>query len=252
MLGPNGAGKTTLLRGMATVHPFSQGRCVVDGMDATRPAERTEIRRRLGYLPQAPAFAPRAKVFDAVDHLAVLKELGPRRRRRAEVVRVLEAVGLAERAGSRVGELSGGMLQRLGVAQALLGSPALVVLDEPSTGLDTEQRILLRSRISQLGDVATVVVSTHLIEEAAAFSQRLVVLDRGRIVFVGTPDALGRRARGQVWRSTAQPPSSASLAWRRADGTWRGIGPPPAGALADEPTAEDGYLLLVGRSGLDG
>lgn len=162
LVGPNAAGKTTLLRGVATVIGLDGGDVRVDGMDPSPPAERTEIRRRLGYLPQNPDFNPHGTVYDVVDYLAVLKGATDRRARQVDVRRVLDLVGLADRLEERVRALSGGMRQRLGLALALLGDPGLVVLDEPAVSLDPEQRLLLREQISLLGEHATVIVSTHL------------------------------------------------------------------------------------------
>ena len=250
LLGPNGAGKTTLLRGVATVIGFGAGDVRVDGMDPNRSAERIEIRRRLGYLPQNPAFNPHGTVYDVVDYIAVLKGSTDRRARRVDVRRVLGLVGLTGKREERVRDLSGGMRQRLGLAAALLGDPSLVVLDEPAVSLDPEQRLLLREQVSLLGERATVLVSTHLTDEAAAISRELHVMDEGRIVFSGTPAQLAATAQGRVWLSEQPPASSAHMSWRTGEGLWRCLGTPPPGSVPGEPSLEDGYLLLVGRSGV--
>ena len=258
LLGPNGAGKSTLLRCLATARALDGGTLTVDGLDPTAPAQRTEIRRRLGYLPQRPAFSPPSRVVDVVDYLAICKGLHDERRRNVEVRRVLAAVGLADLAGARVRTLSGGTLQRLALAQALLGRPSLLVLDEPATGLDPEQRLVLRSLLSHEGERATVVISTHLTDEAAAFSQRVVVLDAGRVRFAGTPAELASTATGRVWTSPVAPPEHTAehaggdpvqLAWRTPEGSWRCLGGAPPAAAAVSPTLEDAYLLMVGARG---
>ncbi|MFN8038917.1 MAG: ATP-binding cassette domain-containing protein [Acidimicrobiales bacterium] len=251
LVGPNGAGKTTLLRCLATVLPPSAGSVHVDGLDVTRPDQRTVVRRRLGYLPQEAAFAPNARVFDVVDYVGIVKEQRDVRRRHADVLRVLGEVGLRDRAGDKVKALSGGMRRRLGIAQALLGQPGLVLLDEPATGLDPEQRLRLRDRLARLGEEATVVVSTHLIDEVAALAHVIHVLDRGRLVWSGTPAALAGTAAGRVWRTPTPPLASAAVraAWRQPDGSHRCVGTPPPGAELLAPTLEDGYLLLVGPAG---
>ena len=254
LLGPNGAGKSTLLRCLATVIAPDRGSIHVDGLDPRDPYELVGVRRRLGYLPQDPRFAPRATVFDALDHLAILKELGPARARHGEVVRVLREVGLADQARTRIGALSGGMVRRVGIAQALLGRPGLLLLDEPAAGLDPEQRLHLRDRLSRVGEAATVVLSTHLTDEAAAFSQALLVLHGGRIVYRGTPAALTATAEGRVWTSAESPPRhpSVRVSYRLPDGRYRSIGDPPAGAALEPPTLEDAYLLLVGAAASGG
>lgn len=248
LLGPNGAGKTTLLRILATVLRPDHGSVYVDGLDVTDVMQRTEVRHRLGYSPQAPAFADNATVFDVVDYFGIVKEHRNIRARHADVYRVLHEVGLSERARDKVKELSGGMRQRLSIAQAMLGVPGLVLLDEPASGLDPEQRLMLRDRLSRLGERSTVIVSTHLTEEAAAFAQALYVIDHGRIVYSGTPAGLIATARGRVWLAAEQPVlgSGARLSWRTPEGWYRCVGDAPAGAAFDEPTLEDAYLLLVG------
>ncbi len=244
VLGPNGAGKTTLLRSVATVQRATAGSIHLDGLDVGVEPDRTEARRRIGYLPQEPRFAPRATVFDVVDYLAICKEHHDRRRRHREVRRVLDAVGLGERARDRVGTLSGGMVRRLGLAQALLGAPRLLVLDEPAAGLDPDQRLQLRDQLSRLGSASTVVVSTHMTDEAAAISTHVVVIAEGRVRYSGTARGLTELARGRVWVA-ADPSPGALRAWRQPDGTHRCIGDPPAGADLAAPTMEDGYLLLM-------
>lgn len=244
VLGPNGAGKSTLLRSIATVQKAGEGSVHIDGLDIAVEPDRTEARRRIGYLPQEPRFAPRATVFDVVDYLAICKELHVRRDRHREVRRVLEVVSLADRAGDRVKTLSGGMIRRLGLAQALLGHPRLLVLDEPAAGLDPDQRLQLRDLLSNLGAETTVVVSTHMTDEAAAISSQVLVVADGIGRFTGTAAGLTRLAEGRVWIAP-EAPARALRSWRQPDGTHRCIGDPPPGATPAQPTMEDGYLLLV-------
>jgi ABC-2 type transport system ATP-binding protein len=244
ILGPNGAGKTSLLRALATVQVLDGGRITVDGLDASSRHQRTEIRRRLGYLPQDIGFSPRATAFDVVDYLTVLKGWRDERARRREVWLALDRVGLATRAAERVGALSGGMRQRLALAQAIVGSPPLIVLDEPSAGFDPAQRLELRTLLSELARRSTVIVSTHQTDDAAVCSDVVCVLVDGQLRFRGTPDQLASLARGHTWRARATTGHERAW-WQLPNGDLRCIGDPPPGAAIDEPTVEDGYLLLV-------
>ncbi|MFC8718707.1 ATP-binding cassette domain-containing protein [Kitasatospora sp. NPDC057198] len=244
LLGPNGAGKTTLLRVLATAVPADRGALSVLGHDPATVPGRLAVRRRLGYLPQHPGFHPHFTALEFVDYVAILKELTDRRARRAEALRVLAAVGLTEQRGRRIKALSGGMRQRVALAAALVGDPELLVLDEPTVGLDPEQRLRFRELIADLGEDRTVLLSTHQTEDVAALCRRVVVLDRGTVRFEGLPAGLAAVAAGRVWSSTAKDPS-ALAGWRTADGSYRSIGDPPPGAEPLAPTLEDGYLLLL-------
>jgi ABC-2 type transport system ATP-binding protein len=243
VLGPNGAGKTTLLRCLATVVAHDAGTVSIDGLDPGREPERIEIRRRLGYLPQDVGVVEGATAFDTVDYLAVLKGERDDRRRRRAVFDVLDRVGLRDRAGDRVERLSGGMRRRLGLAQALLGAPSLLLLDEPGAGLDPDERLRLREILTERRSTATVVVSTHLTDEAA-ISDTVIVLDDGLIRFSGTPERLAAVAAGRTWVQPGLPPPDVRASWRLADGRTRCLGTPPPGADLVAPTLEDGYLLV--------
>ncbi|MEU4156219.1 ABC transporter ATP-binding protein [Actinoplanes sp. NPDC026670] len=247
LLGPNGAGKSTLLRCLATALAPDAGTIRVGGLDPSVAAQRTEVRRRIGYLPQNPGLYPNFTAYDLLDYVAVLKEITDTRQRRAEVRRVLDEVELTDRAKTKVRRLSGGMRQRLGLAQALLGDPELVILDEPTVGLDPEQRMLFRALISRLGERRTVLLSTHQTEDVGALCERVVVMSGGRVVFEGSPRELAGVAEGQVWLSE-QPPVGNAAYWRNADGLYRTIGRQPDGAEPARPSIEDGYLLLLGNA----
>ncbi|MBU2664026.1 ATP-binding cassette domain-containing protein [Actinoplanes bogorensis] len=243
LLGPNGAGKTTMLRILSSALPPSQGTVVVAGHEVTGThAERTDARRRIGYLPQEVVFPRGMTTFGFLDYIAVLKEWTLTAARHAEVRRVLALVDLAERSTVKVKALSGGQRRRLAIAQALLGDPDLLILDEPTTGLDPEQRASLRGLLS--GRPGTVLISTHQTEDVSALCDRVVVLDAGRIRFDGSVADLLATAVGRVH----QGPSAASGAmqtWRTGTGLIRSVGgSPAAGSQAVEPTVEDAYLLL--------
>lgn len=244
VLGPNGAGKSTLLRCLATVLAPHTGSLLLDGMNPQFEADRIEIRRRLGYLPQQHGLSGPHRVFDTMDLLAVMKEAGDERRRRTMVFDALERVGLSDRAGESLDDLSGGMRQRVGVAQALLTAPRLLVLDEPAAGLDPDERRRLREILAERRQRSTVVVSTHLTDEAA-HADTVVVMGEGNVRFVGSPGALAERARGRAWVQSASPMHPVRASWQQADGTHRCLGTPPPGAALVAPTLEDGYLLTI-------
>ncbi|MCK1823255.1 ABC transporter ATP-binding protein [Streptomyces sp. XM83C] len=245
LLGPNGAGKTTLLRVLATAVPADRGSFTVLGHDPGSAAGRQELRRRLGYLPQNPGFHPDFSAFEFVDYVAILKEMTDRGARHREVRRVLEAVDLSDVRGRRMKRLSGGMRQRVALAAALVGDPGFLVLDEPTVGLDPEQRVRFRELIAQAGEGRTVLLSTHQTEDVAMLCQRVVVLAGGRVRFEGTPAELTARAAGRVWSSAERDPG-ARAGWRTGTGMFRNVGDPPEGADLLEPTLEDGYLLTLG------
>ena len=245
LLGPNGAGKTTLMRMLATVLAPTSGSLRLLGFDPSDPDERTELRRRLGYMPQEPGFHRQFTAFEFVDYIAILKEMTDTRARHREVRRVLAQVGLSDVSGRRIRKLSGGMRRRIALAQALLGDPQLLVLDEPSAALDPEQRLRFRELISDLGDERVVLVSTHQTEDVRALCQRVIVLRDGCDAFDGTPAELSGLARDRVWIADERD-SRAQLWWRTAEGRHRHVGDPPPGAQLVEPTIEDGYLLLAG------
>jgi ABC-2 type transport system ATP-binding protein len=250
LLGPNGAGKTTLLRLLATALPPSRGKVRVLGRDVEVLAERTEIRRRLGYLPQEVGFPRGFTAFAFVDYIALLKEWADPAARHAEVRRVLDQVGLSDAATKRIRAMSGGQRRRVALAQALLGSPPVLILDEPTTGVDPEQRVTLRTVLAELARTSIVVLSTHQTDDVAALCERVVVLDRGRVRYDGAVTELVDRAAGRVWLAD-QPDPAATVSWRTGTGRYRNVA---AQARDDvehvEPSLEDAYLLLRGdRSG---
>lgn len=249
LLGPNGAGKTTLLSILATVNEPDSGHVSAFGWDPRDASERLEIRRRLGYLPQELGYHRYFTVAGFLSYVAILKEITDRRRRAEEVGRVLAAVGLEDRARTRIRALSGGMRQRLGIAQALLGQPALLILDEPTAGLDPEQRLRFRELLSGLPGDPVILLSTHQADDIAAICPSVVVLLQGRVQFVGAPAELASAAAGRVWAADERDPR-AHLSWRGTDGRWRHVGDePPASAEFVTPTVEDGYLVLSHAAG---
>jgi ABC-type multidrug transport system ATPase subunit len=195
LLGPNGAGKTTLLRMMATVIPPTSGTLRLLGRDPGSYGPRREIRRRLGYLPQNLGYYPGFTVVEFVEYFALLKEM-PTARIPAAVAAAVERVNLGRQAKAKLRTLSGGMLRRVGIAQAIVNDPELLLLDEPTAGLDPEQRMAFRALLRDLGQGATVIVSTHLVEDVGAACTEVALMDEGKIVFHGTPGELTVRGEG--------------------------------------------------------
>jgi ABC-2 type transport system ATP-binding protein len=197
LLGPNGAGKTSLLRMLATVLSPDAGILRLLGRDPGDAGQRREIRRRLGYLPQQLGCFPNFTVSEFVEYFALLKEIPPGDVPDA-VARAVSRVGLSDRARSRLRTLSGGMLRRAGIAQAIVNDPELLLLDEPTAGLDPEQRIQFRGLLREIGEHASVVVSTHLVEDVGTACDQVALMFDGRLLFTGTPDDLTARGTGHT------------------------------------------------------
>jgi ABC-2 type transport system ATP-binding protein len=195
LLGPNGAGKTSLLRMLATVLPPSSGEIALLGRDPRASAARRDIRQRLGYLPQNLGYYASFTVVEFVEYFALLKEMPSPAVPKAVAVAV-ERVDLGPKAKAKLRTLSGGMLRRVGIAQAIVNNPDLLLLDEPTAGLDPEQRVQFRSLMRSLGESATVIVSTHLVEDVGAACSEVALMSAGKIVFRGTPEDLTAQGEG--------------------------------------------------------
>lgn len=196
LLGPNGAGKTTLMRILTTLIPPTSGSVQIGPYDLTR--EPGEIRQILGYMPQDFGFYRGLNAHELLDYIGAMKNI-PRKERVKQIETVLSEVNLTGVAKRRVGGYSGGMRQRLGIAQALLGDPKLVIVDEPTAGLDPEERIRFRNLLTRLSGDRTVLLSTHIVGDIEASCAQVAVLNQGQLIFFGTPEALTARAEGRVW-----------------------------------------------------
>lgn len=202
LLGPNGAGKTTLMRILVTLLKQTSGTVRVNGLDLDD--HRAEIRGMLGYLPQEFSSFPKLKTWEFLEYAACLAGVRTRRARMKAVDSMLEQVGLTDARDRMVKKLSGGMKRRLGIAQALIGDPKIVVVDEPTTGLDPEERIRFRGLLTEMSrrDIV-IVLSTHIVGDVSSSCTDMALLDRGRVVFNGSPDELVERVKGHAWRIDA-------------------------------------------------
>ena len=216
LLGPNGAGKTTLMRALATVLKPSDGRLDLLGVRVDARGDLRGVRRGLGYLPQQFGFYPRFTVREFVEYMAWLKEM-PKEAVPGAAQRAIERVGLAAKAGARMKTLSGGMLRRAGIAQAIVNDPAVLLLDEPTVGLDPEQRLDFRELLRDMGVDSCVLVSTHLVEDVVAACTDVVMMNEGRLVFQGSPAELtAQGGDGDPGDSPAERGYSALLRRHRA------------------------------------
>ena len=217
LLGPNGAGKTTLMRALATVLKPDGGRLSLLGEPVDGGGDLRRVRRGLGYLPQQFGFYPRFTVREFVEYMAWLKEM-PKTAIPDAVQRAIERVDLTAKAGTRMKTLSGGMLRRAGIAQAIVNDPAVLLLDEPTVGLDPEQRLDFRGLLRDLGVDGCVLVSTHLVEDVAAACTDVVIINEGRLVHQGTADDLAAQGgEGDAGDSPTERGYSALLRRHRAE-----------------------------------
>ncbi len=202
LLGPNGAGKSTLMRSIATLQTPTSGSIVFDGVDVVKEPDR--LRRTLGYLPQDFGVYPRVTALDMLDHMAVLKGVAARGPRRETVERLLHQTNLWSVRKKALAGFSGGMRQRFGIAQALIGDPDLIIVDEPTAGLDPEERNRFLNLLAEVGENVVVILSTHIVEDVADLCPRMAVLASGRIQAEGAPADLVAALRSRVWRKAVQ------------------------------------------------
>ena len=204
LLGPNGAGKSSLMRIMVTLMKPSSGKVLVDGEDIQKI--RKELRKILGYLPQDFRFFSSLRTWEFLDYSGSLAGMKNRKERLNEVDRLLDQVGLLEVRDRQANRLSGGMKRRLGIAQALIGNPRIIIVDEPTTGLDPDERIRFRNILSQLSqNDVTIILSTHIVGDISSTCQGMALLSRGELVFSGSPEDLVKQAWGHVFRLHLTP-----------------------------------------------
>jgi len=200
LLGPNGAGKSSLMRTLATLQQPTSGRILFSEDDVL--AEPIKLRRQLGYLPQDFGVYPRGSAYELLDHLAVLKGITNKKDRKKTVEALLVQTNLFDVRNKKVSTYSGGMRQRFGIAQALLGKPQLIIVDEPTAGLDPEERNRFHNLLSDIGEDIVVILSTHIVEDVADLCPNMAVLAHGEIVSQGTPKNLIEELKGRIWKKT--------------------------------------------------
>jgi ABC-type multidrug transport system ATPase subunit len=260
LLGPNGAGKSTLMRIVCTLITPSEGTVRVCGHDVTR--DQQAVRQAIGYLPQQFGAWRLHRVEEVLDTLAQFSGMLDAKTRRARVAEVLKEVGLSDVAHRKVKKLSGGMVRRLGVAQALVHEPRILVVDEPTVGLDPQERIRFRQLMSGLGRDRTILLSTHIVADLGAGCRELALLDAGRVVYQGPPSGLLTRASGRVFEVTVPKSEAEGIEARHeivsssvSDGmvTLRGVVKdgqlPPSASIVTEPNLEEAYLAFMAARG---
>jgi ABC-2 type transport system ATP-binding protein len=200
LLGPNGAGKSTLMRTIATLQAPTEGQVRFGDIDII--AEPEKLRRTLGYLPQDFGVYPRVSAYDMLDHMAVLKGIAGKSDRKATVEALLHKTNLWDVRKKALAGFSGGMRQRFGIAQALIGNPELIIVDEPTAGLDPEERNRFLNLLAEIGENVVVILSTHIVDDVSDLCPKMAVIANGRIQLEGAPQALIERTRGRIWTKT--------------------------------------------------
>ncbi len=246
LLGPNGAGKTTLLKLLTAALLPTKGTIQVDGVLLSKAERLTKA--RMGYLPQSFGLYEELTVYQFLDYMASLKRTQDPKN---AIARAIEQANLTEKKNAQIRTLSGGQRQRVGIAQALLGDPGLLIFDEPTVGLDPEERVHFRNLFSEQAKKKLVLLSTHIIEDVQSVCNKLIVIDQGKILFTGTPDGLIAMAHGHVGLFHGAPPKNASLEITSRSDTPNGAvyrvvaKNLPQTAQQLEPTLEDAYLYLT-------
>ena len=263
LLGPNGAGKSTLMRTLATLQDADHGSAQLSGVPGVPGGninvlrDKAAVRRVLGYLPQDFGVYPKVSAEDMLDHLARLKGLTNRRERADVVASLLRQTNLYDVRKKALGGYSGGMRQRFGIAQALLGNPKLIIVDEPTAGLDPEERTRFHNLLVEIGEEVIVVLSTHIVSDVSDLCPRLAIMNKGRVLVSGTPQEMVDALAGRIWSASVARADVAGLRERLAVISTRlytgktqvnviADASPGAGFEAVEPTLEDAYFAAIG------
>jgi ABC-type multidrug transport system ATPase subunit len=258
LLGPNGAGKTTLIKILSTQMQATSGEVTIDGMRIG--ADRATVRERLGYLPQYFGAYPQLTAAEFLDYMGRLAHIHPAARRKEAVEAALEAVALTDVRDKRAGTFSGGMTRRLGIAQAILSEPSFLIVDEPTVGLDPEERIRFRKILGRLSRDRAILISTHIVGDISSTCEEIAVLNFGRLLFHGPPVELVREAENKTWTLRVDDAGFAAVSR-----TWHvvtvnpeddllavrivGDGAPPPGAEPTPPNLEDAYIYFMALDG---
>jgi len=254
LLGPNGAGKSTLMRTIATLQEPDSGSIQLDGVDVL--ADPQALRRKLGYLPQDFGVYPKVSALELLDHFAILKGLAQRGERKEAVEALLHQTNLWEARKRAVASYSGGMRQRFGIAQALLGAPRLVIVDEPTAGLDPDERNRFLNLLARISEQVIVILSTHIVEDVTDLCTRMAVIGKGRVLVEGEPKAAIATLRGRIWRGAVSDAQLPELQQRFTVLSSRLVGgkpqvniyadrQPDSGFTQVEPGLEDVYFLQL-------
>lgn len=251
LLGPNGAGKTTIMRILATLIPYEQGEIQFNNYTWNDIAE---IRKLIGYLPQQFSAYKQLKVYEVLEHFAILKGINQRNQRKAAVEEALENVNLLEERNKKVKHLSGGMIRRLGIAQALIGNPRILIVDEPTAGLDIQERVRFRKLLRRVAKGRHIIISSHIVEDLETICDRVSVIKKGRILFEGTRLEMTSMVNGLVWerditsKELEKIPEELLISTRESGENYRvrilSENPIPNGEIVI-PTIEDAYLFIM-------
>ena len=254
LLGPNGAGKSTLMRTLATLQEADAGSVRLGTIDVLR--DKNAVRQTLGYLPQDFGVYPKVSAEELLDHVARLKGLADGTQRREVVATLLKQTNLYDVRKKALGGYSGGMRQRFGIAQALVGNPRLIIVDEPTAGLDPEERVRFHNLLAEIGENVIVILSTHIVSDVSDLCARMAIIHKGRVLLTGGPLELTRALEGRVWQKAiarsgldaakaAYPVISTRLVAGRTLVNVVGDSAPDAGFASIEATLEDVYFAAI-------
>ena len=256
LLGPNGAGKSTLMRTLATLQDADSGSARIGNIDVLR--DKATVRSMLGYLPQDFGVYPKVSAEDLLDHLARLKGIEDRARRRDVVATLLKQTNLFEVRKKALGGFSGGMRQRFGIAQALIGNPQLIIVDEPTAGLDPEERVRFHNLLAEIGENVIVILSTHIVSDVSDLCARMAIIDKGEVLLAGEPSQLTSTLSGRVWQKQVARSELEAARGAHAVISTRLVGgrtlinvvgdtPPDDSFVPVESTLEDVYFAAIAR-----